>query len=91
MNCPVLSLLHDSKEETKMSRNYPKFNRRHAGVMKWLFDHPAATLTECAKNIGYSRSWLSRIVNSPEFRAEFSKQLDTELKKALRRRSGQPL
>ena len=74
-----------------MTTKYPKLNHRHIHVMKWLFDHPAASLTECAKNIGYSRSWLSRIVNSPEFRAEFSKQLDTELKSALRRQSDQPL
>lgn len=71
-----------------MSRNYPKLNRRHLGVMQWLFDHPAATLTECAKNIGYSRSWLSRIVNSREFRAELNKRLDAELTSAVKRNLG---
>jgi DNA-binding MarR family transcriptional regulator len=49
---------------------YPRLNRRHMGVMIWLLEHPAATLTECAKALGYSRPWLSRIVNSPEFRAQ---------------------
>lgn len=42
---------------------------RHLGVMLWLLEHPAASLTECARALGYSRSWLSRIVNAPEFRA----------------------
>lgn len=71
-----------------MNRNYPKLNRRHVGVMQWLFDHPSATLTECAKDIGYSRSWLSRIVNSPEFRAEYSKRLDAELTRAVKHSLG---
>lgn len=62
-----------------MKQSYPKFSRRHVGVMQWLFSHPGATLTECAKEIGYSRSWLSRIVNAPEFRSEYRKQLDIEL------------
>jgi hypothetical protein len=66
-----------------MSRDYPKFNHRHAGVMIWLLDHPSSSLTDCAKNIGYSRSWLSRIVNSPEFKYEFSKQVNAELGKAV--------
>lgn len=67
-----------------MSRNYPKLNRRHLGIMQWLFDHPGSTLTECAKNIGYSRSWLSCIVNSPEFRDEYNKRLDIELSHAVK-------
>lgn len=66
-----------------MNRSYPKFNRRHVGVMQWLLNHPASTLTECAKEIGYSRSWLSRIVNAPEFRSEYRKQLDIELLKIV--------
>jgi hypothetical protein len=67
-----------------MSRNYPKLNHRHLGVMLWLLEHPSATLTECSKAVGYSRSWLSRVVNSPEFKAELTKQLNTELKKAVK-------
>ena len=71
-----------------MSRNYPKFSCRHLSVMKWLLDHPATTLTECAKNIGYSRSWLSRIVNAPKFRAEYNKRLDAELTSAVKQSLG---
>lgn len=71
-----------------MTTKYPKLNHRHVHVMKWLFDHPAATLTECAKSIGYSRSWLSRIVNSPEFRVVYNYKLDTELANAVKLRLG---
>lgn len=71
-----------------MSRSYPRLCKRHMGVLIWLLEHPCSTLTECAKAVGYSRSWLSRIVNSPEFRAEFNRQLDIELNNVLKRRSG---
>lgn len=50
-----------------MSR-YPRFCRRHSDVLRWLIEHPGGTLTECGRDLGYSRSWLSRIVNAPEFR-----------------------
>lgn len=50
------------------ARNIP-LSRRHIGVMLWLLENPTATLTECAKVLGYSRPWLSRIVNAPQFRA----------------------
>ncbi len=72
-----------------MSRDYPKLNQRHIGVMVWLLEHPCSTLTECAKNTGYSRSWLSRIVNAPEFKAEYNKQMEIELSRAVKRNLGQ--
>lgn len=71
-----------------MSRNYPKLNQRHIGVMIWLLEHPCSTLTECAKNTGYSRSWLSRIVNATEFRAEYHHQLDAGLNNAVKKNLG---
>lgn len=58
-----------------MKSSYPKLSCRHLQVMKWLLDHPGATLTECAEANGYSRSWLSRIVNNPEFRQCYSDTL----------------
>jgi DNA-binding MarR family transcriptional regulator len=65
----------------KSRTKYPKFNRRHAGVLQWLLEHPAATLTECAKATGYSRSYLSRVVNNPEFRNHHIHLLDEALRK----------
>lgn len=67
---------------------YPRLNRRHIGVMIWLLEHPAATLTECAKALGYSRPWLSRIVNGPEFRALHSTLLHENTKRATMRALG---
>jgi hypothetical protein len=55
------------------ARKYPKLNRRHFGVLAWLLEHPTSTLTEGAKVLGYSRPWLSRIVNSPAFQAEYTR------------------
>jgi len=63
-------------KETRQRRKYPRFNRRHAGVFKWLVEHPTATLNDGAVALGYSRSWLSRIVNSPEFRAKLDEFQD---------------
>lgn len=70
-----------------MSRYYPKLSQRHIGVMIWLLEHPTSTITDCAKATGYSRSWLSRIVNSPEFKSALNKQLDWNLKNILSLRS----
>lgn len=67
-----------------MSRYYPKLNQRHLGVMIWLLENPSSTLTECAKSIGYSRSWLSRIVNSPEFKSELEIRMNIELTKVVK-------
>jgi len=69
-------------------RRYPRLNRRHLGVMIWLLEHPAATLTECAQAVGYSRPWLSRIVNSPEFRAQHAKLLHDRAGRATMRALG---
>lgn len=67
---------------------YPRLNRRHIGVMIWLLEHPAATLTECAMALGYSRPWLSRIVNSPEFRSLHAELLQEHASRATMRALG---
>jgi hypothetical protein len=43
--------------------------------MLWLLENPTATLTEGAKVLGYSRPWLSRIVNSLPFRTYYQSLL----------------
>lgn len=68
-----------------MRRKYPRFNRRHAEVMKWLFDHPASSLKECSEALGYSRSWLSRIVNAPEFRSIHQRYLNEGMRERVNR------
>jgi hypothetical protein len=49
-------------------RPYPRWQRRHHAVLLWLFEHPRAKLTDCARATGYSPSHLSRIMCSPDFR-----------------------
>jgi AraC-like DNA-binding protein len=51
-------------------RPYPSWQRRHEAVLTWLVEHPAGTLEECARATGYSRSHLSRITCSPDFRRQ---------------------
>jgi hypothetical protein len=46
--------------------------------MFWLLENPTATLTEGAKVLGYSRPWLSRIVNSPPFRTYYQRLLSEQ-------------
>ena len=51
---------------------YPRWQRRHEGVLQWLLQRPWATLKDCARATGYSPSQISRIVNSPDFRARYN-------------------
>ena len=55
-----------------MSVPYPRWQRRHEGVLLWLIEHASGTLSECAKVTGYSPAHLSRIMCSPDFRARLS-------------------
>ena len=67
-----------------MTRYPQKMSRRHYQVLKWLLDNPSMNLTECAAANGYSRSWLSRIVNSPAFRNLHKQYLESACKEAAR-------
>ncbi len=63
-------------------RPYPRWQRRHEGVLLWLLRHPRATLKECARATGYSPSQISRIVNSPDYQRHYNaarKIIDEEL------------
>jgi hypothetical protein len=51
---------------------YPRWQRRHEGVLLWLIEHASGTLRECAKVTGYTPSHLSRIMCSPDFRYRLS-------------------
>ena len=52
-------------------RPYPRWQRRHDGVLQWLLQHPAGTLNDCARATGYSPSQISRIVNSPDYQHRY--------------------
>ena len=52
-------------------RPYPHWQRRHDAVLQWLLQRPWEKLNDCARATGYSPSQISRIVNSPDFRAHY--------------------
>ena len=53
-------------------RPYPRWQRRHEAVLTWLLQNPAKKLKDCARELGYSPSQISRIVNSPDFQRRYS-------------------
>lgn len=70
-------------------RTYPRWQRRHDAVLRWLLQNPARTLNECAGATGYSPSQISRIVNSPDFRTRYraaNELVAEELTKSVIRR-----
>ena len=58
-------------------RPYPRWQRRHEGVLIWLLRHPWGKLHDCARETGYTPSHISRIVNSPEFFHRYAAAAET--------------
>jgi hypothetical protein len=52
-------------------RPYPRWQCRHESVLRWLIENPPKKLKDCAEATGYSRTHISRIVNSPDFRRRY--------------------
>ena len=42
----------------------------------WLLENPTRKLKACAQATGYSRTHISRIVNSPDFRVRYEAALE---------------
>ena len=57
-------------------RPYPRWQRRHEGVLIYLLKHPSATLAQCAQATGYSLSQVSRITCSSDFNRRYGLALD---------------
>jgi len=72
-------------------RPYPRWQRRHEAVLEWLLENPARRLYDCARETGYSPSHLSRIVNSPDFRARYEVALKARRREIYRRFAGRGL
>lgn len=51
-----------------------KLNYRHKAVMDWMLANPDRGLGDCSRELGYTQSWLSQIVNSDLFRDEFARR-----------------
>jgi len=71
-------------------RPYPRWQRRHEGVLLWLLEHPWAKLQDCARATGYSPSQISRIVCSPEFRTRYTAALKTAQQSVFLERMTKP-
>ena len=77
------------KTDELPKRPYPRWQRRHEGVLLWLLERPWATLKECARATGYSPSQLSRIVNSPDYQRRYRaarKIIEEEISRSYVRR-----
>lgn len=48
-----------------------KVSHRHDAIIDWLIANPTRPLTQCAQELGYTQAWLSVIVNSDAFQAEY--------------------
>ena len=72
-----------------MTRNqHPNWQPRHITVLLWILMNPGGKQYECAKATGYSRWQVSRIVNSPDFKAKFAEAMDRRMRHAVVRLLG---
>ncbi len=44
-------------------------NHRHQQIINWLIANPHRGLGECAKDFGYSQTWISQVIHSDAFQA----------------------
>lgn len=51
-----------------------KLRTRHYAVMDWMLEHPDATQSEAAAALGYSQTWMSLLMSSDLFKAEFARR-----------------
>ena len=49
-------------------------NHKHEGVMRWLLLNPDRTQGDCARELRYTEAWISRIINSDMFQAEYKRR-----------------
>ena len=48
-----------------------KLNSAHHAIAAWLVTNPGANDGECARALGYSQSWVSRVINNDMFQAYY--------------------
>lgn len=47
-------------------------NFSHEAIIRWMLENPHRTLGECAREFGYTQSWLSIIIHSDAFQAKYT-------------------
>lgn len=58
-----------------MAKKLAKLTHRHKAIADWLLSHPEGTLSQCAKEVGFSPVWTSIVVNSDTFKAYYDKRV----------------
>ena len=48
-----------------------RLNHRHRQIVNWLVLNPDKTLGDCARFFGYTQAWLSTLIHSDTFQAEY--------------------
>lgn len=56
------------------SAQVASLNYSHEAIMDWLLSNPDKDQGECARAFGYTQSWLSTIIHSDAFRAEYQRR-----------------
>ncbi len=67
------------------ARPYPRWQRRHEAILRWLLLNPTRPLKDCARETGYSPSHVSRIFKSPDFQRHWQsarKIIEEEISRA---------
>lgn len=54
-------------------RGVQRLNHRHDAIITWLIENPQRKLGECAKELGYTQTWLSIVVHSDLFQLEYQR------------------
>ncbi|MGD9662719.1 MAG: hypothetical protein AB7U63_15745 [Porticoccaceae bacterium] len=52
-----------------------RISHKHSMIMNWLVLNPDKPLRECAEHFGVTQAWLSTVIHSDVFQAEFQEKL----------------
>jgi predicted RecB family endonuclease len=57
------------------SNQIDSISHRHSMIMNWMVLNPHRSLRECADHFGITQAWLSTVIHSDVFQAEFQDKL----------------
>jgi len=57
------------------SAQIQKISHKHSMIMNWMVLNPDKPLRQCADHFGVSQAWLSTVIHSDVFQAEFQEKL----------------
>lgn len=61
-------------DQRASERMIQRLSHTHEAIMLWLVLNPTRTQRECAKELGYTEGWLSQVINSDMFQAEYKQR-----------------